>query len=142
MSLRGSRNSVAAVAISVFAGLAASASAAPPPKPNQVAKTAAAAAASGLTAAEVRSQIVGHSVALSDGGMTWFFNPDGSYDADDGRNGRSGKFVVQPDGKLCWTETTGIKGCFIYYRKAGKLMVRRSDPGHNTELGAVVVGKL
>jgi hypothetical protein len=96
----------------------------------------------GLAAAEVRSQIVGHSVALSDGGMTWYFNPGGRYDADDGRNARSGSYAVRPDGRLCWTESTGVSGCFQYYRKGGRLFVKRADPGHDFELGAVVVGKL
>ncbi|HEY9217174.1 MAG TPA: hypothetical protein VIO94_03935 [Phenylobacterium sp.] len=95
-----------------------------------------------LSAAEVKAQVVGHSVALADGGMTWYFNANGQYDADDGRNGRSGRFVVQADGRLCWTESTGVAGCFQYYRKSGKLMVRRADPGHSTELGAVTLGAL
>ena len=105
-------------------------------------EAAPAAAESMLSAAEVRGSVVGHSVALADGGMTWYFSADGTYDADDGRVSRSGKFSVQPDGRLCWTESTGIDGCFQYYRTGGKLMVRRADPGHDTELGAVTLGNL
>jgi len=104
------------------------------------------AAASGiLTAQQVKSQIVGHSVSLKDdedGGMTWYFNADGQYSADDGRNGRQGRYTVQPDGKLCWTESTGVKGCFQYYRNGGVLKLRRADPGHSMELGVVTIGKL
>jgi hypothetical protein len=95
-----------------------------------------------LSAAEVNSQIVGHSVALEDGGMTWYFNPGGRYDADDGRNARGGSYQVRPDGRLCWSDNAGVSGCFRYYRKGGKLHVRRADPGHDFELGAVKVGPL
>lgn len=95
-----------------------------------------------LAAAEVKSQIVGHSVAAEDGGMTWYYHPTGKYDADDGRNARGGVYVVRPDGKLCWTEQSGISGCFEYYRQGGKLQMRRADPGHDFELGAVTVGAL
>jgi hypothetical protein len=109
--------------------------------PNPKAKAAPAAAGT-LTAAEVNSQIVGHSVALEDGGMTWYYNPGGKYDGDDGRNARGGTYAVRPDGRLCWTEATGVSGCFQYYRKAGKLQVRRADPGHDFELGAVKLGPL
>ena len=105
-------------------------------------KASAAASSTSLDAAAVRSQIVGHSVALADGQMTWYFNRNGQYDADDGRTARSGSFVVQPDGRLCWRESTGVAGCFQYYRKSGRLMVRRADPGHSTELGPVTLAAL
>ena len=95
-----------------------------------------------LTAAEVKSQIVGHSVALTDGGMTWYWNPGGKYDADDGRNGRRGSYTVQADGKLCWKESTGVAGCFQYFRQGKDVKVRRADPGHDFELGAVKIGPL
>jgi hypothetical protein len=101
-----------------------------------------AAAGGVLTAAEVKSQIVGHSVALQDGGMTWYYNPGGKYDADDGRNARGGTYQVRPDGRLCWNDNAGVSGCFQYYRKAGKLHARRADPGHDFELGALKVGPL
>jgi hypothetical protein len=133
------RNGVVAAALMLtLHSVAGVASAAPPAKPASSVATA----SSTLSAAEVKAQIVGYSVALADGGMTWFFNKNGSYDADDGRNGRAGTFTVQQDGKLCWNESTGIKGCFQYYRKGGKLLVRRADPGHSTELGAVALGPL
>jgi hypothetical protein len=103
---------------------------------------AAQAAGGVLNAAEVRSQIVGHSVALDGGGMTWFFRRDGGYDADDGRTGRSGRYTVQTDGRLCWTETTGVAGCFKYIRKGDTLTVRRADPGHDFELGTATTGPL
>jgi hypothetical protein len=95
-----------------------------------------------LTAAEVRRQIVGHRVAAEDGGMSWYYHPNGKYDGDDGRNARGGTYAVRPDGRLCWTDNASISGCFQYYRKAGKLQVRRADPGHDFELGAVTVGPL
>lgn len=101
-----------------------------------------AAAAGTLTAAEVKSQIVGHSVTLEDGGMTWYYNPGGKYDADDGRNARGGTYVVRPDGRLCWNDNAGVSGCFQYYRKGGKLQARRADPGNDFELGALKVGPL
>ena len=114
---------------------------------SHAAETSKAPAASSaiLTAQQVKSQIVGHSVSLKDdgnGGMTWYFNTDGRYDADDGRNGRSGRYTVQPDGKLCWTESTGVKGCFQYYRAGSVLKLRRAAPGHAMELGVVTIGKL
>jgi hypothetical protein len=99
-------------------------------------------AAGVLTAAEVRRQIVGHRVAAEDGGMSWYYYPNGKYDGDDGRNARGGTYVVRPDGRLCWNDSVGVSGCFQYYRKAGKLQVRRADPGHDFELGAVTVGPL
>ncbi len=95
-----------------------------------------------LTAAQVKAQIVGHRVAAADGGMTWYYNLDGKYDADDGRNARGGVYQVRRDGRLCWTENSGISGCFQYYRKAGRLQMRRADPGHAYELGAIRVGPL
>jgi len=98
-----------------------------------------------LNAAQVNTQIVGHKVTSedpSDGGMTWYYMPGGKYDADDGRNSRGGTYVVRPDGRLCWTEGSGIKGCFQYYRQAGKLRIRRADPDNKFELGAVKVGPL
>lgn len=95
-----------------------------------------------LSAAEVNRLIVGHSVALTDGGMTWYFNPGGKYDGDDGRNARGGTYLVRPDGRLCWSDNTGVSGCFQYYRKGGALMVRRADPGHDFELGQVKTGPL
>jgi hypothetical protein len=105
------------------------------PRPQATASTA-------LTAAEVNKQIVGHSVALTDGGMTWYFNPGGKYDGDDGRNSRGGRYEVRPDGRLCWTEQNGTSGCFRYYRQAGSIRVRRADPGHDTDLGSAKVGPL
>lgn len=95
-----------------------------------------------LSAAEVRAQIVGHSVARVDGGMTWYYNPGGKYDGGDGRNSRGGTYAVRPDGRLCWTEASGIAGCFIYYRKGGKLFGRRADPNNRFELGELKVGPL
>jgi hypothetical protein len=105
-------------------------------------KPAAKAAAGVLSAAEVNSQIVGHSVALEDGGMTWYYNRGGKYDADDGRNARGGTYQVRPDGRLCWNDNAGVSGCFQYYRKAGKLHGRRADPDNTFELGALKVGPL
>ena len=99
-------------------------------------------AAAILTAAQVKAQIVCHRVAAADGGMTWYYNLDGKYDADDGRNARGGVYQVRRDGRLCWTENSGISGCFQYYRKAGRLQMRRADPGHAYELGAIRVGPL
>jgi len=97
-----------------------------------------------LSAAQVNAQIVGHKVTSADpdGGMTWYYMAGGKYDADDGRNSRGGTYRVQPDGRLCWTETSGIKGCFQYYRKAGKMNVRRADPDNKFEVGEVTVGPL
>jgi hypothetical protein len=99
-------------------------------------------AAGVLTAAEVRREIVGHRVAAEDGGMSWYYYANGKYDGDDGRNARGGTYVVRPDGRLCWNDNVGVSGCFQYYRKSGKLRVRRADPGHDFELGAVAVGPL
>lgn len=115
----------------------ATSSAAPQPAPN-----ASAPAGGVLTAAEVKSQIVGHRVAGEDGQMTWYYYRDGKYDGDDGRNARGGTYVVRPDGRLCWTDNASISGCFQYYRKGGKLQVRRADPDNNFEVGAVKVGPL
>ena len=97
-----------------------------------------------LTAAEVRAQIVGHSVKSADGegGMSWYYYPTGKYDADDGRNARGGSYVVGADGRLCWTENSGIKGCFQYYRQGKTLHIRRADPDNKFELGPVKVGSL
>ena len=99
-------------------------------------------AAGVFTAAQVNAQIVGHKVEAEDGAMTWYYNKGGKYDGDDGRNSRGGTYVVQPDGRLCWTENSGVKGCFQYYRQGGKLNVRRADPDNKSELGAVKVGPL
>ena len=107
-----------------------------------VAPVQAAPAAGVLTAAKVRAQIVSHSVTAEDGAMTWYYYPTGKYDGDDGRNSRGGTYAVRPDGRLCWTENSGISGCFQYYRKAGKLQLRRADPDNKFELGAVKVGPL
>jgi hypothetical protein len=116
---------------------AAGVAAAPP------AKGATPAAGGVLNAAEVRSQIVGRRVEAEDGGMTWYYYPTGKYDADDGRNSRGGTYVVQPDGRLCWTENGGgNRGCFQYYRSGGKLQARRADPDNRFELGPVKVGPL
>ena len=95
-----------------------------------------------LTAAQVKAQIVGHKVEAEDGGMTWYYNSGGKYDADDGRNALGGTYAVQPDGRLCWTENSGIKGCFQYYRQGAKLRARRADPDNRFEIGAVKVGPL
>ena len=97
-----------------------------------------------LTAAEVKAQIVGHSVMHGDPGdsMTFYYHPGGAYEADDGRNGRQGKYVVRADGNVCWTETTGIGGCFQYYRGPKGLRLRRTDPGHLFDLGPAKVGPL
>lgn len=95
-----------------------------------------------LSAAEVRAEIVGHRVEAEDGGMTWSYGKGGKYDADDGRNARGGTYAVQADGRLCWTEASGIKGCFQYYRQGGKLNIRRADPDNRFEVGAVKVGPL
>jgi hypothetical protein len=115
---------------------------APAANPPAAAAPPAASAGGVLSATDVRSQIVGRRVALDDGGMTWFYYPTGKYDADDGRNPRGGTYVVRPDGRLCWTEATGTSGCFQYYRKAGKLNVRRADPDNTYEVGAVTTGPL
>jgi hypothetical protein len=91
----------------------------------------------------VKTQIVGHSVAHGmPSGMTFYYRPGGIYEADDGRNGRSGKYVVKPDGNLCWTESTGIAGCFQYYRVGAGLHLRRTDPDHKFDLGPAKVGPL
>ena len=74
--------------------------------------------------------------------MTWFYNPGGLYDADDGRNGRSGTYVVRPNGHLCWRESTGVAGCFQFYRQGPTMRIRRVDAGRNDDLGAVTVGPL
>ena len=101
-------------------------------------------AAGVLTAAQVNAQIVGHKVWSedADGAMTWYYNKGGKYEADDGRNSRGGTYVVRPDGRLCWTENSGIKGCFQYYRQGGQLRVRRADPDNKFEVGPVKVGPL
>jgi hypothetical protein len=52
----------------------------------------------------------------------------GKYESDDGRVARSGTYVVQPDGRLCWNDNIGVSGCFQYYRQAGRLHLRRADP--------------
>jgi hypothetical protein len=95
-----------------------------------------------LSAAQVNAQIVGHKVEAEDGAMTWYYHKGGKYDGDDGRNARGGTYAVRPDGRLCWTENSGVKGCFQYYRQGGKLNVRRADPDNNFEVGAVKVGPL
>lgn len=99
-------------------------------------------AASVLTSAQVNAQIVGHKVEADDGAMTWYYNKGGKYDADDGRNARGGTYAVRADGRLCWTENSGIKGCFQYYRQGGKLHARRADPDNRFEIGVVKVGPL
>jgi hypothetical protein len=126
------------------------AAAAPGAVPPATGATPPAKAASGppavagvLGAAEVRSQIVGRRVEAEDGAMTWYYYPTGKYDADDGRNARGGTYVVQADGRLCWTENGGgNRGCFQYYRSGGKLQVRRADPDNRFDLGPVKVGPL
>lgn len=107
------------------------------------AQTAAPAAAVGvLSAAEVRSQIVGRQVS-SEEGMNWYYYPDGKYDADDGRIARGGTYVVRPDGRLCWNDRVGsVSGCFQYYRKGGQLHLRRADPDNTFELGRITISPI
>ena len=95
-----------------------------------------------LTAAEVRAQIVGHSVVNSDKTMTWYYHPGGKLEGGDGRNYHAGTYVVQADGRLCWKENDGMAGCFQYVRKGKALILHRVDPGHQFELGPVTVGPL
>lgn len=94
-----------------------------------------------LSAQEVKSQIVGHSVVNADKTMTWYYHPDGHYEGDDG-NSHEGRYTVGADGKLCWKESNGISGCFLYVRKGKALILRRADPGHDFELGPVKTGPL
>ena len=67
--------------------------------------------------------------------MTFYYHHGGAYDADEGRNGRQGRYVVRADGNVCWTETTGIGGCFQYYRSGKGLRLRLTDPGRLFYLG-------
>ena len=105
---------------------------------------AAPAAGPALTAAEVKAQIVGHRVMHGDPGdsMTFSYERNGTYFADDGRNGRQGKYTVRADGHVCWTETTGVAGCFQYYRSGKDLRLRRTDPGHLFDLGPAKIEPL
>ncbi len=95
-----------------------------------------------LTAAEVKAQVVGHSVAYADGSATWWYRPNGRFEADDGRTGQEGTYVVGVDGRLCWKQSNGIAGCFLFVRKGKALIQRRADSGHDFELGAVTLGPL
>lgn len=95
-----------------------------------------------LTAAEVRAQIVGHSVVNADKTMTWYYHPGGKLEDDDGRNYHAGTYKVEADGRLCWKENDGMAGCFQYVRKGKALILHRVDPGHQFELGPVTVGPL
>lgn len=96
----------------------------------------AAAVPGALTAQEVRTQIVGHTVTNEP--MVWSYFPDGHYEGGDDRVAHNGRYTVEADGRLCWREGP-INGCFLYVRKGKQLILRRVDPGHVFELGPVKV---
>jgi hypothetical protein len=93
-----------------------------------------------LTAAEVNQQIVGRKVQGD--GIQWSYYLNGKYESDDGRVARGGTYVIQPDGRLCWNDNIGVSGCFQYYRRGGKLLLRRADVNNHSELGSVTVGPI
>ena len=97
-------------------------------------------AAGVLTAAEVRKQIVGRKVQGD--GIQWSYYASGKNESDDGRVARSGTYVVQPDGRLCWNDNIGVSGCFQYYRQAGRLHLRRANPNKKFQLGPITVGSI
>ena len=93
-----------------------------------------------LNAVDVRTKIVGHSVINADKSMTWWYAADGAFEGDSGR-AHSGRFTVRDDGQLCWKESDGTTGCFVYIADGKQLSLRRVDPGHEADLGPVTLGK-
>ena len=93
-----------------------------------------------LNAVEVRTKVVGHSVVNADKSMTWWYAADGTFEGDSGR-AHSGRFTVRDDGQLCWKESDGTTGCFVYIAAGKLLTLRRVDPGHEGDLGPVTIGK-
>ena len=118
--------------------------ASPPPQSPAPAPTTPDAATiranSALTAAEVRSQIIGLNRSVNHNGqLELSFGPNGKFDGGDGRIGTNGTYRVEADGRVCWKNDRGFAGCFQYYRQNGALFVRRNDAGNNAIIGPVKV---
>ncbi len=90
-----------------------------------------------LTPAEVRSQIVKGTLLAHGPDAVLRFRPDGTFEASRSGTRFTGRHVVGPDGRLCWTNSFGLAGCFEYYRKANRLMVRRADTINSNDIGPV-----
>lgn len=90
-----------------------------------------------LSAVEVRNSIVGHSVIAADKSLTRWYAADGTF----GDDAHSGRFTVRDDGQLCWKESDGTTGCFVFIRNGKQLSLRRVDAGHEADLGPVTLGK-
>ncbi|MEM7641020.1 MAG: hypothetical protein AAF366_00660 [Pseudomonadota bacterium] len=100
----------------------------------------------GLSAEEVRAEILGHRLYWGDdlNGVGTVYLPGGRFEGmmvTDGR-GRSnnGTYEIMADGRVCWQ--TLVSGCFRFYRQDGEIRVRRDDGQSEAELGVVRITPL
>lgn len=56
-----------------------------------------------------------------------------------GELGLMGTYRIEPDGRLCYRVAATGPGCFRYYRKDGKLHVRRDDAESRRYIGTVTL---
>ena len=93
-----------------------------------------------LNAVDVRTRVVGHSVVNADRSTAWWYAADGTFGGEAG-HAVAGRFTVRDDGQLCWKESDGTTGCFVFIADGRQLLLRRVDPGHEADLGPVTLGK-
>ena len=93
-------------------------------------------AGGGLTADTVRRMLLGNEVDHA-GKLSFIYKPNGTFDAADGRVASSGNYRIESDGRVCWSNSRGISGCFLYYRNGTALHVRRADANNREEIGPV-----
>ncbi|MYZ46263.1 hypothetical protein [Propylenella binzhouense] len=98
-----------------------------------------AAASGNLTAADVRTQLIGRDLAWEANGqnVVTVYLPNGRFEGVLSGRANNGTYRVEADGRLCWQSIA--RGCFRFYRDGGALWVKRDDPQSQTVLGRVTV---
>ncbi|MEL6966580.1 MAG: hypothetical protein AAGM04_04280, partial [Pseudomonadota bacterium] len=91
-----------------------------------------------LSAAAVRSQIIGKNLSFAGGEAEMILLSNGRFEGRMGPRANNGRYRLRSDGRVCWNNGF-VSGCFQFYRKNGGINVRRADAKSKADLGPVAV---